>query len=111
MESCWQEEDQSNVTLLKSLGLPERLLFKIAEIASNYDVIEDLVQKIMLYVHKREETRKEELKKDLIEKHFTKYLGIMEKKNCHKWDTRGMDVWVKGHLSRLLSDCSGRDDH
>ena len=51
-----------------------------AEIASNYDVIADLLHKIMLYVEEKDEARKMELKKDLLEKHFTKYLGIMEKK-------------------------------
>ena len=66
--------------LAEEFGLARMTAFENAEIASNYDVIEDLVQKIMLYVHEREETRNEELKKDLIEKHFTKYLGIMEKK-------------------------------
>ena len=66
--------------LAEEFGLTRMTAFENAEIASNYDVIEDLVQKIMLYVHEREETQNEELKKDLIKKHFTKYLGIMEKK-------------------------------
>lgn len=61
-------------------GLAGTNALENAEIASNNDVIEDLVQRIMLYVHEKDATRKEELKKELIEKHFTKYLGIMERK-------------------------------
>ncbi len=64
----------------EEFGLAGMTALENAEIASNNDVIEDLVQKILLYVHEREEARKEELKKDLIEKHFAKYLGIMERK-------------------------------
>ena len=79
--------------LAEEFGLAGTTAFENAEIASNYDVIEDLVQKIMLYVHEREETRKEELKKDLIEKHFTKYLGIMEKKIATNGTPEG---WMYG---------------
>ena len=66
--------------LAEEFGLAGTTALENAEIASNYNVIEDLVQKIMLYVHEREAARKEDLRIDLIEKHFTKYLGIMEKK-------------------------------
>ena len=64
----------------EEFGLAGTTALENVEIASNNDVIEDLVQKILLYVHEREEARKEELKKDLIEKHFVKYLGIIERK-------------------------------
>lgn len=79
--------------LAEEFGLAGMNAFENAEIASNYDVIEDLVHKIMLYVHEREEARKAELKKDLIEKHFTKYLGIMEKKITNNGTAEG---WTYG---------------
>ncbi len=79
--------------LAEEFGLAGTNALENAEIASNYDVIEDLVHKIMLYIHEREEARKAELKKDLIEKHFVKYLGIMEKKIINNGTPEG---WTYG---------------
>ena len=53
----------------------------------------DLVQKIVLYIDEKDETRKATLKKDLVEKHFTKYFGIMDKKITENGSPEG---WTYG---------------
>ena len=79
--------------LAEEYGLAGTTALENAEIASNYDVIEDLVHKIILYIHEKEAERKEELRKELVDKHFSKYLGIMEKKIVENGSPEG---WTYG---------------
>ena len=79
--------------LAEEYGLAGTTALENAEIASNYDVIEDLVHKIIPYIHEKEDKRKQQLKNELIEKHFTKYLGIMEKKIIENGSPEG---WTYG---------------
>ena len=49
------------------------------ELASIYDVIDDLLLRAMLFYYEKDETRKAQLKKDFEEQHIPKYLGILNK--------------------------------
>ena len=49
------------------------------EIATIYDVTQDLFIRMMLLHYEKDETRKGELKKELSEQHLPKYLGILNK--------------------------------
>lgn len=93
--------------LAEEYGLAGTNALENAEIASNYDVIEDLVHRIMLYVHEKDETRKAELKIDLIEKTLHEISGNHGEEDRRKWNTRRVDLRSKCDLSRFLPHCCG----
>ena len=63
------------------------------ELASLYDLVEDLFLRMMLWYLEKEEARKAELKKDLDEKHYPKYLGLLNKRITENGSTEG---WIYG---------------
>ena len=66
--------------LLKSTGLLALYTpLENLEIASIYDVTADIVTKLLPIFFEKDETRKAELNKELLEKHLPRYLGILEK--------------------------------
>ena len=64
------------------------------EIASLYDVIEDLLLRMMLFRFEKDETKKAELKKELDETHLPKYLGILNKRITDNGSPEG---WIYGN--------------
>ena len=63
------------------------------ELASIYDVIEDLLLRAILCHFEKEDARKAQLKKDLDEQHFPKYLGILNKLIT---DNAAPEGWIYG---------------
>ena len=64
------------------------------ELASLYDLMEDLFIRLMLFFYEKEDGRKAELKKDLDEKHFPKYLGLLNKRITENGSAEG---WIFGN--------------
>ena len=66
--------------IAEEYGLAGSSALENAEIASLYDLIEDLLAKMVLMFFEKEEKRQVELKNDLKEKHLPEFLKIIEKR-------------------------------
>ncbi len=64
------------------------------ELSTIYDVTQDLVMRMMVLHIEKEDTRKAELKKELNETHFPKYLGILNKLITDNGSAEG---WIYGN--------------
>ena len=74
-------------------GLAGSNAFENADIASIIDVVNDLAQKLIPVFYEKDETRKTELKKELEETHFPRYLGTLEKRAT---SNNSVDGWIYG---------------
>ena len=77
----------------EEFGLGGSNAIENCELASLYDVLEDLFMKMVQFHFEKDETRKESLKKDLDETHFPKYLGILNKRITDNGSSGG---WIYG---------------
>ena len=64
------------------------------ELSTVYDVTQDLVIRFMMLRFENDDTRKAELKKEVEETHFPKYLGILNKLIT---DNGSADGWIYGN--------------
>lgn len=67
--------------------------FESAELASLYDLIEDIQNTMVLMFFEKDKERQAELKKELEEKHLPEFLGILEKRIV---DNGSSDGWIYG---------------
>ena len=81
--------------LAEEYGLAGSNAFENAEIAGIIDVANDLMLKVIAIspFGEKDEARRAELKKELEEKHFPKYLGALEKR---AEDNGSADGWIYG---------------
>ena len=80
--------------IAEKFGLARSNAIKNCELASLYDVMEDLFNKIVqFFYYEKDETRKAVLKKDLDETHIPRYLGILDK---HIKDNASSEGWIYG---------------
>ena len=71
------------------------------ELASINDVINDGFVQMMLFYFEKEEARKAQLKKDLDEKHFPKFLGLLNKRITDN----GSSGWIYGEKVTYIDLC------
>ena len=63
------------------------------ELASLFDLLEDLYLRLMLFRFEKEDARKAELKKELEEKHYPKFLRLLNKRIVDNGSPEG---WIYG---------------
>lgn len=88
--------------LAEEYGLAGSNAFENAEIASLCDLIEDIQNKMVLMFLEKDETRRDELKKDLEAKHLPEFLGILEK--CIT-DNGSPEGWIYGSKVTYVDLC------
>lgn len=81
--------------LAEEFGLAGADAFENAQIDSISDLVDDLTQYMVGAFFEKDETRKAELRKELEEKHFPRYLGILS-----RLVTEGSSGWLFG--SKLM---------
>ena len=74
-------------------GLAGSNAFENADIASITDVLNDLEEKLFQFFFEKDEARRAELKKTLVETHFPRYLGALEKRAA---GNNSADGWITG---------------
>jgi len=74
-------------------GLAGSNSFENADIASITDVLNDLEEKLFQFFFEKHEARRAELKKTLVETHFPRYLGALEKRAA---GNNSADGWIIG---------------
>lgn len=83
-------------------GLAGSSAFENAEIASLYDLVEDLQNTMVLMFFEKDESRQAELKQALKEKHLPEFLGIIEKRIA---DNGSPDGWIYGSKVTYVDLC------
>lgn len=83
-------------------GLAGSSAFENAEIASLYDLVEDLQNSMVLMFFEKDESRQAELKQALKEKHLPEFLGIIEKRIA---DNGSPDGWIYGSKVTYVDLC------
>ena len=79
--------------LAEELGLAGSNAVENCELASLYDVMDDLFAKMATFFFEKDETKKAALKKDLDETQLPKYLGILDKQIKSNSSPEG---WIYG---------------
>ena len=79
--------------LAEELGLAGSNAIENCELASLYDVMDDLFAKLLRFFFEKDEARMATLKKDLDDTQLPKYLGILDK---HIKDNGSSEGWIYG---------------
>jgi len=74
-------------------GLAGSNAFENADIASITDILNDLEEKLFQFFFQKDEAWRAELKKTLVETHFPRYLGALEKRAA---GNNSADGWIIG---------------
>lgn len=77
----------------EEFGFAASSAFENADIASLYDLIDDIQDKMVLMFFEKDETRQTELKKELTRKDLPEFLGILEKQITDNGSPEG---WIYG---------------
>ena len=79
--------------LAEKFGLAGSDDFENADLASIADVVEDTLQRIIPVHYEKDETRKAGLQKELVETHFPRYFGTLEKRAA---SNKAPEGWIYG---------------
>jgi len=81
------------LVLVQRTGLAGSNAFENADIASITDILNDLEEKLFQFFFQKDEAWRAELKKTLVETHFPRYLGALEKRAA---GNNSADGWIIG---------------